>query len=274
MPAPLALVLCALLSAHDAWAEPAPPPVELRVATYNIWGLPGWLTHPTWRHRRGRVNRFLERGGYDVLAVQEAWSTAVDDLDPAPDLTVEAEDAGLGLWFRGRVGQHGQAIVRHFHRRRGVERLKHKGLLGAELTLVGGARVWVWTTHLQADADAGSAEVRVDQVTELLAAVDAHPGAAILLGDLNLHRAFAPDQPAAAALREAGFRDVALELDLAGEGTWADTDLRLDRVLLRDGPQVCLQPVDYRVERELGAEGVVSDHHPVWARVRVAPCAL
>jgi len=266
-----------LLFAPKASAEspqlPAVEPVEIRVGTYNIWGLPGLLTKPRWRHRRGLVNRFLGLGDFDVLAGQEVFDNAIDDLEPGPDLTTSTGDAGLGFWFGPKVRLYSQDFTRHFRTRRGVERLKRKGVIGAELSLEGGARVWVYDTHLQAYAFEGAAEARADQVAEIIEAVDARPGPAILLGDFNLHRGFEPDDVIAGALLAAGFRDVAAELGNTGEGTWSDTDLRLDRIYLRDGSDGCLTPTDYQVQKQALEPGVVvSDHHPVWARVRVEGC--
>lgn len=273
---PSFLIAClALAAARPALAEaaPAPAPVDIRVGTYNVWGLPGLLTRPTWRQRRGLVNRFLRGAEFDVLAGQEVFDNAIDDLEPAPDLTTATGDAGLGLWFGGKVRRHRHGFTRHFRTRRGVERLKRKGVLGAELTLDGGARVWVYDTHLQAHAFDGAAEVRADQVAELIEVADARPGPAILLGDFNLHRGFEPDLVIAEALLKAGFRDVAVELGDSAGGTWSDTDLRLDRIYLRDGERSCLGALDYQVQRQVfEPEVVVSDHHPVWARVLVQVC--
>jgi hypothetical protein len=75
----LLLVCIALLGAGPAHAAatvaPAHEPVEIRVGTYNIWGLPGPLTKPRWRHRRGLVNRFLGKGASTSWRVRRSSTT-------------------------------------------------------------------------------------------------------------------------------------------------------------------------------------------------------
>ncbi len=261
------------LGAEPATVPPAAAAVEIRVGTYNVWGLPGPLTTPRWRARRDLVSRALRALDLDVLGGQEVFRNAVGDLEPAPDLLAGPWDAGLGLWLGAEIEQHGPGVTHHFRARRGVERLKRKGVHGAALTLTGGAVVQVYNTHLQAYPDERFAEVRTAQVAELLALVDARPGPVILLGDFNLRDGHPPDVPAIQALLDAGFRDVAVELERTAEGTYADVDRRLDRIYLRDGAGRCLEALEYGVQKQLfGPEDVVSDHHPVWARVRVASC--
>jgi hypothetical protein len=270
---PLSFGLALLLAMPARAQAPLPEPVEIRVGSFNIWGLPGLLTTPRWRHRRSLVNRFLQQADFDVLAGQEVFDPAIDDLDPPPALSTEGGDAGLGFWFGGGVRLQGQGHTLHFRSRRGLERLKRKGVLGAELTLDNGLHIWVWNTHLQAYARPGAAAVRGAQVAELIELADAHPGPVILLGDFNLHGGFEPDGPVERALLSAGYRDVASELGLEAHGTWSDSDLRLDRIYLRDGGGTCFEALDYGVQRQIFEPGTaVSDHHPVWARLRVGPC--
>ncbi len=270
----LAAVLALLgLAWHQSASAADFDAVEIEIVTYNVQGLPAPVAVPGWRRRRGAVNRWLARGSFDLLGVQEAFDGARDDLEPRPDAESDGGDTGLGLWFGRRVTRFRGRFTRHYRVRRGIERLKHKGVLGALVELEGGAELWVYATHLQAHATSMGADARAAQVAELLEVIDARPGPALLLGDMNLHRGYQPDLGPEAALVDACFEDVGLALGRGNEGTWLDTDLRLDRIYLRGDAETCLVPLHYRIVRDpLGTGEVLADHWPVRATVRVEPC--
>lgn len=249
--------------------------VEIEVVTYNLQGLPAPVARPAWRSRRDAINRWLARGGFDLLAVQEAFDGVRGDLEPQPDLVPEQRDAGLGLWFAGKVQGVTEPFAYHYRARRGLERSKHKGVLGARVQLEGGAELWVYDTHVQAHARPLGARARAAQIRELLETIDQRPGPALLLGDMNLHRGYPPDEALEAAILAAGFVDVGSALGHGEEGTWLDSDLRLDRIYLRSDEITCLVPSSHEIVRDpLGTGEPLSDHWPVRARVRLEPCGM
>jgi endonuclease/exonuclease/phosphatase family metal-dependent hydrolase len=247
-------------------------PTELDVATVNLWGLP-W---PAARARRERKRRFaqhlLERA-YDVVGIQELWwpwhrSLALASLR----LPRSRRDSGLAVAARLPVRE--DPSVTHFRHRSGPDRLKRKGVLRARVETEAGALA-LCVVHLQAGRR--GAAVRQRQVAELLAGAAREPGPLLLLGDFNFHEASREDARSDAALAAAGFEDAALALGRP-EPTYDSPSNpyvrfrpqshRFDRVYLRHGGGVRLEPLDAEVVRVRPLP--VSDHHPLRVRVRVA----
>ncbi len=261
----------ALAAEPEGIAEPLGG-AELDVLCTNIWGL-AW---PLSRDRRERLPRVgLERDfqSYDLVAVQELWRGARRRVGGPWTAPGGSGDSGLAL--AGRLAAGATIHLEPFRESAGVERLKRKGILVAEVPVEGLERpLLVFVTHFQAgDPYGGVREAQALQLVELLAL---HEGPALVLGDFNLHRDNAADSRAERVLVRAGLRDVAVALDRL-EPTYVETNPyawpgahgeRFDRVYVRDGESVSVRPLEVEVLHD--AEPI-SDHQPLRVRVRVEP---
>ena len=247
--------------------------VEIDVVTVNLWGLP-W---PVTRERRLRKRRFaahLSRSPYDLVGIQELWWPWRRTLD-LESLVLPRTSRDSGLALAGRLRIHDAVEVEHFRHGRSVDRLKRKGALRARVETHSGERITVCVVHLQAGLR--HAPVRAGQVTQLLGGLGAERGPLLLMGDFNFHRESPQDRRSAARLTEAGFVDAASALDREQPTHHAASNpyvprrrspQRFDRVYLRGGEDVALEPLQSEVLRLHPSP--VSDHHPLRVRVRIS----
>lgn len=245
--------------------------VIIDVLTLNVWGLP-WPVAKARRTRFGRILEHLAGTEHHLVGLQELWGRThrlLRELGPLRPLA--GGDSGLAL--AGDLRPEAPPLSLSFSRGGGPDRLKAKGLIQALVELPLGAELQVVVTHLQAGRR--HAAVRAHQVDELLERLAAHPVATVLMGDFNLYSGVAEDEASAARLEAAGFLDAALALGcpaptytsanpFVGGRLGRRVAERFDRVLLRSGPRVALAPVEARV---LDAGPVLSDHHPLFARL-------
>jgi endonuclease/exonuclease/phosphatase family metal-dependent hydrolase len=230
------------------------------LATANIWGLPAPLSWPPRRLRFPRVRDWLETTGeraLDVVALQEHWRfpgrpRALEGenwIRPAP----EQGDSGLALQTHHRVLERAHGAFREGAART-LERLFiRKGWQRVALE-VGGVRVDVVNTHLEAHAGAQHARIRAAQVDELLEAATCAEGAVVLAGDFNLYAASPEDCQTLQRIEAAGFADAVAPFDGSPTYERFGKRERFDRVFVRG-----LTPSGARVDR--GAR--VADHRPV-----------
>ncbi len=308
------LLLWAALGA-DAFAlaaEPAPvEEAELRLLSLNIWGVPFPVSKPFHR-RRDTVVDFIEESDPDAVLMQEAFKNWVNlrwlrealggehhfvRAEDEQGRKVARKDSGLVTVHRGEEPPEGhrnellELCCKNYD-----EVLADKGVQRFDLLADNGVTVPVFNLHLIAGDVGFRREPRQQQVVQMLGEmVQQTEGPAVLVGDFNL----APPTPAdctedalasapewrldcetEALIRDAGFRDVAVELASAGgstlQSTYADGEARYDRVYVRDGAEVCLEPVDLTVHTHLvdGEEKPkrLSDHKPLLVDLLVTPC--
>ena len=164
--------------------------LSLRLVTYNIWGLPSWLTGAR-AGRYPRIARELERLDPDVILLQEAWTTKSREAARLDARWSMARAAGQHTFFQqcGLVTLSRFPIIGGqfypFSRAAFPDRLVNKGVLKVTLELPDGQVLNVWNVHLQ---DGGSPGVRSAQVRELIARVrTAEDGqtADLVAGDFN-----------------------------------------------------------------------------------------
>jgi len=164
--------------------------LNLKLVTYNIWGLPSWLTCA----RPGRFSQIayeLERLDPDIILLQEAWTAKARKAAPRDGRWSIARGAGQHLFFQ----QNGLLTLSRFPIIGGAfypfshaafpDRLVRKGLLKVTLKLPEGQILNVWNVHLQ---DGGPCKVRQSQIAELIARVnEAEDGqmADLVGGDFN-----------------------------------------------------------------------------------------
>ena len=199
-------VAFALMSAGCASNRPAPLVVQtpteapgeknpgeylnLKLVTYNIWGLPWWLNgaRPS---RYGQIAHELERLDPDIILLQEAWTPKARKSAPRDGRWSIARGAGQHLIFQ----QNGLLTVSRwpiiggafypFSHAAFPDRLVKKGALKVTLKLPDGQVLNVWNVHFQ---DGGPFKVRQSQIGELIARVnEAEDGqiADLVGGDFN-----------------------------------------------------------------------------------------
>src|SRR5215471_1721588 len=97
------------------FAKCADSGTSLKVVTYNIWGLPSWMTGAP-GGRYPRIARELERLDPDIILLQEAWTAKARKAAPAN-----------GRWAIARAaGQH------TFFQQSGLETLSRFPIIGGE----------------------------------------------------------------------------------------------------------------------------------------------
>ena len=145
----------------------------LKLVTYNIWGLPSWMTGA----RPGRyppIARELERLDPDIILLQEAWTAKARRSAPANGPWAMARAAGQHTFFQqtGLVTLSKYPIIGGefypFARAALPDRLVNKGVLKVTVQLPGGQVLNVWNVHLQ---EGGPPEIRRSQIRELVARV-------------------------------------------------------------------------------------------------------
>ena len=164
--------------------------LALKVVTYNIWGLPSWMTGaPSGRYRQ--IARELERLNADLILLQEAWTAQARESAPANGRWAIARAAGqqsffqqCGLLTLSRLPILGGKFY-PFSRAAFPDSFVNKGVLKVIVQLYTGQVLNVWNVHLQ---DGGSLDLRQSQVRELLHLVHAAQNgqvADLVGGDFN-----------------------------------------------------------------------------------------
>ena len=148
---------------------------SLRLISYNIWGLPSWMTGAT-SGRYPRIARELERLDPDIILLQEAWTAKARKSAPATGTWWAARAAGQHTFFQ----QSGLMTLSKFPIIGGEfypfshaafpDRLVTKGILKTTICLRDGSILNVWNVHLQ---EGGPYAIRQSQVQELVSHVQA-----------------------------------------------------------------------------------------------------
>jgi len=272
--------------------------MRIRVATLNVWALPGPLA-PSVGARMQAIGRRLASLDLDVMAFQEVWTP-----DARERLVAAGRAAGLPNAWHHPTGFGGGLLVLTrlpirsarfdpFSLRGDPARPDHpdyyggKGWATLELATRAGPLMFV-DTHLHArytnDVPHAYRAHRVGQIAELALASRKLQHPVVTLGDLN----FTDEHPEHAILTGlTGLRDVAAELDrpsatvLRGNPYRADSskpDRRVDYVFARDGGGTAIVPLhmqrvfDERFELD-GGPASVSNHAGVLAELELVPGA-
>lgn len=235
--------------------------VSLHVVTLNTWGLPRPLA-PNRRGRLPRIEALLRQADVDFVGLQEVWSGARRHfLTEHVRMPESKGDSGLAVMTKHAIT--GMRVV-PFRRARGFDAFKRKGVVDVafEHPEVGPVRVLV--THLQSGRGRKSAEVRADQVDQLLELLADVRQPVLVLGDFNLYRDLPVDAATLQRLAGAGLVDAMDELGL-DVPTYPADGTRLDRVYLRCSDRICLHP---EAALSLLQLEPLSDHNPVHVRFR------
>ena len=182
-----------LMVQHQALAAPTNCPdhgLSLKVVTYNIWGLPSWMTGSR-PGRYPKIARELEQLDPDIVLLQEAWTAKARKAAPANGRWQIARGAGQHTFFQ----QNGLMTLSKcpiiggefypFPRAASWDRFVNKGILKVTVQLAGGEVLNIWNVHLQ---EGGPIEVRRAQVRELVSRVQAAEDgqiADLIGGDFN-----------------------------------------------------------------------------------------
>ena len=272
--------------------------MRIRVATLNVWALPGPLA-PSVGARMQAIGRRLASLDLDAIAFQEVWTGGARER-----LVAAGRAAGLpGAWHHPAGFGGGLLVLTRlpirsarfdsFSLRGNPVRPDHpdyyggKGWATLELATRAGPLVLV-DTHLHArytnDVPHAYRAHRVGQIAELALASRELQHPVVMLGDFN----FVDDQPEHAILTGlTGLRDVAAELDAASATVLRANpyraysrkpDRRVDYVFARDGGGTAVVPLhsqrifDERLDLD-GGPASCSNHAGVLAELEVVPGA-
>lgn len=257
------------------------PPLEIKVMTYNLRFATAPDGENAWRHRRAALIALVKKHDPDVLGVQEALASQIDELRaalPGHDILGAGRDDGR------RSGEHAALFTRRdlLGLREGGTRWisdspSRPGSIGPGAHI---PRVFTWGEFfapgkrplllINSHLDHESAEARQMGTTQMRAFADARPSLpAVVMGDFNC----GPDSKAVSILTHAG-RFVGARLDQGPHGTYNGFNPShtngemIDHVFASPEWEV----LDVLIDRSLTPEGrPPSDHFPVIARLRLKP---
>ncbi len=275
----MTLILACLLACTDSTSAgtgdsrlDAPTSGAFEVLTYNVKGLPDLVTGTDGLSRMEQIAPDLPP--FDVIGVQESFDgtfheALIADADhPIRDWsgeTVEDDRAygsGLGLLIRGFEEVERTSFF--YADCNGVldgasDCLASKGLQRVRVRVPGTeAFLDVYNTHHEAGGGPDDIAVRASQVEEVVAAMEdwSADAAVLFMGDMNLHVDDAEDVPLLERYGSVGLRDACTEVG-------CPEPLHIDRVWLRDGPELALVATAWeRQEQFVDAEGEDLSDHP------------
>ncbi len=149
-PAPL-LIACQPMPAPTRGSDKG---VHLKLVSYNIWGLPSWMTGAP-PDRYPQIARELERLDPDFILLQEAWTAKARKAAPTNGRWAIARAARQHTFFQqnGLMTLSKYPIIGGefypFSRAAYLDLLVNKGALKVTVQLPGGQVLNVWNVHLQ-----------------------------------------------------------------------------------------------------------------------------
>lgn len=254
-------------------ALPAADSGNFRIVTYNVAGLPDFLSGSRPSANIPRMGPLLS--GYDIVLAQEDFSYT-EELRAGIRLPFQFEPTrtggllGIGDGLN-RFSRLPFATVRrerwwdcHGHFANRSDCLAAKGFSVATHYIGREAVLDVYNVHMDAGKSPADQRARIAQVWQLLTALREYSAgrAVIIAGDTNLQPV---DEAAVMHLMHAGgLRDAC---EVSG-GTTAHGGV--DKVLYRSSADLELIPVDWRTDRRFvdGTGKPLSDHQPVAVEFR------
>jgi len=248
------------------------------VLTYNVKGLPDALTGTDGASRMTQIAPGLEP--FDVIGVQESFDAGfhdalIGDVDhPIRDWSGETLDStraygnGLGLLIRGFEEVERTSFF--YSDCNGViddssDCLASKGLQRVRVAVPGTeAFLDIYNTHHEAGGGDDDVAARDVQVGEVIAAMEdwSADAAVLFMGDMNMDSGDVEDVPQLDRYEGFGLRDSCQEVGCPDE-------THIDRIWLRDGPELQLQATGWTVEEQFvdGTGEPLSDHPAIAAEV-------
>lgn len=291
----LAVGSSAPVRAHDA-ATPLgveSQRVELRIAVYNVHGLPSWLAFDDPPTRMRAIGPLLAR--HDLALVQEDWSHHAALVAAAAPIAVLRGNGPREPRYASLAplcGQCGSGLTTLAFPGAGVvidqqaaplpgcagwfgggsDCFATKGFLRARIAPAPGLEIDVVNLHLDAGGGEDDQRVRAAQLRALAEHLErTSPGRALVVaGDFNLDFDLAASYEildsfrARLALTDASARPAR---SVADGGTWR----RLDHLLVRSGTRVRVDVLEAGELAGAARDGQpLSDHPAVFARLRLA----
>jgi endonuclease/exonuclease/phosphatase family metal-dependent hydrolase len=246
---------------------PSPQSGAFTVLTYNVAGLPIFVSESDPMHNTPRIGTLLNM--YDVAVVQEdfAYHDALtagakhDHRSPPliPDAKVGIGD-GLNVFSRLPFSDFQRVTWRTCNGRfsNGSDCLAPKGFAFARLTVTAGVDVDLYDLHMDAGHDSADIDARAEQVEQLLSFLEhrsAHH-AVIVAGDTNMGDD--SEHLLQRLLNRARLTDACRALACSKPHL-------IDRVMYRGSESIRLQATSFTVDsRFVGADGKpLSDHDAV-----------
>jgi endonuclease/exonuclease/phosphatase family metal-dependent hydrolase len=264
-----------LLTLAAALVSADPSEGKLEVATYNVHGLPSFVTGDETLVRLRAISPRLR--GLDVVGIQE------DFLDHGHPLLLGKVDQPVRLRFsrkiEGRVYgsglttlARGKLVAKHevhfttFHgiAGSGSDGFASKGFQITRVQLAAGVELDVYNAHLDAGGSAGDSRARAVQVAQITSAMRGVSGgrAVLFLGDTNLKAKRSAD----GAILQRWFEATGLRCACAARRERCCG--RIDRVLYRSGVGLRLSVEAWKVEDFRDSRRApLSDHSPIRARL-------
>lgn len=257
-------------SDSDSDTDTSTPDGELLMLTYNVAGLPDWLSGSNPAVNIPLISPLLN--GYDLALVQEDFwyhdELAADAEHPyqsepmveSPTLTNMGD--GLNRFSDFPLGELARITWVECNGLVDANNdcLTTKGFSVCEVTLDDGAPVWVYNLHMDAGGAAGDIAAREAQAAQLVddIAARAAGGALLVAGDTNLHEGRPQDMTILDDFLDAtGLEDACRFLDCGDE--------RFDRIMFRSSAALAIAPVSWDTPDEFvdSESSPLSDHLPV-----------
>jgi hypothetical protein len=270
-------LLLALACAPAPQPEPEPPPSEgeFDLLTYNVAGLPDGINDD--QSPEVNIPKISPKlNAYDMVLVQEDFAYTFElraelefEFESFPKEDIERfmndglnrfsdfafdPDVDRQMWTECFGGTDN-----------GSDCLAEKGFSFARMTLSEGVDVDVYNLHMDAGGSAEDHAARTSDVAQLLSYIEETSAdrAVIVAGDTNLKPRDDVDDASLIAELNGALEDVCLTLECPEPN-------RIDRIYLRSGGGVALEPLSWGLAEEMVDEagGPLSDHDGVVSRIR------
>lgn len=260
----ISLVAC---QSEDSTSDTTETDGELKLLTYNIHGLPPAITNDDTTHRIEQIApRLMD---YDLVGIQEDWMDENHDILKAESgfsytdrFDTPKDDSkvyGSGLTWLSTLEM--SDITHHYYAScygtldNASDCLASKGIQEAHI-LLGGTKVMILNTHLEAGNGEEDQSIRGEQIADLQAFSSSVP--TILLGDFNLHPEDSEHRDLLAKLEDAGFEHTCWNQDCSEPN-------HIDQIWIRSNDEIEFTVRSWsRPESFIDNEGVpLSDHPPI-----------
>lgn len=248
-----------------------PSAVEVSALAYNVAGLPEGLSKSNPEKNHPKIG--VRINDYDLVLVQEdfAYHDLLSTGAKHPYRSTPKEHQalvgdGLNRFSRYELGplERVQWAACNGRFDASSDCLSEKGFSVGRVRFADDLAVHVFNLHMDAGGSEEDDAARGVQIGQLLEAIAAREGEAIIVaGDTNLHARDPLDVPRLAQLEAAGLVDAC---EAVGCG-----DDRIDRFFFASGDEVGVRPLDWRLPDEFtdADGGPLSDHEPVAVRFAI-----
>lgn len=266
---------------------------EIDVLTYNIAGLPEWISSASTPREASIISIGQKINSFDLVNIQEDFNynkfLYQDNRHPYRTPNMGGVPFGDGLTTLSTYPIIAFERVA-WNDCRGADCLTPKGFSYARVQLAKDVFLDVYNVHATAQDDVAATQARKGNLRQLASYIEEHSmcQAVLLMGDFNAHYAFEREWIKAFQERvgvidswvllqnEGAFPEVVKDFKAKPALSVTDDCESIDKIFFRNSDNLLLNPTGYRVEQELfqnESGQPLSDHCAIsltlsWQRVK------